>query len=176
MRPVFCIDHDVRPSQILGLAKPLEASRQGLRLPPFGHDSSDIITKKSPNQRNAPLGGNDPAWSELIDQLLVKAGQKARPILHDVPLPVAEDAGESSRENSHPSGMPCLAAITRCEPKRSIKRWSNSYQVQERFGTTYLSMLPAKPIVPPSAAPSRPVNLGLGDLVLIVTCLYTAVW
>src|SRR5208337_631308 len=34
---------------------------------------------------------------------------------------------------------------------------------------------PAKPIVPPSAAPSRPVNLGLGDLVLIVTCLYTAV-
>src|SRR5271166_2666509 len=34
----------------------------------------------------------------------------------------------------------------------------------------------AKPIVPPSAAPSRPVNLGLGDLVLIVTCLYTAVW
>ncbi len=82
----------------------------------------------------------------------------------------------SSRENSHPSGMPCLAAITRCEPKRSIKRWSNSYQVQERFGTTYLSMLPAKPIVPPSAAPSRPVNLGLGDLVLIVTCLYTAVW
>ena len=49
----------------------------------------------------------------------------------------------SSRENSHPSGMPCLAAIMRCEPKRSIKRWSNSYQVQERFGTTYLSMLPA---------------------------------
>ena len=35
---------------------------------------------------------------------------------------------------------------------------------------------PAKLIVPPSAAPSRPVNLGLGDLVLIVTCLYTAVW
>jgi hypothetical protein len=34
----------------------------------------------------------------------------------------------------------------------------------------------AKLIVPPSAAPSRPVNLGLGDLVLIVTCLYTAVW
>ena len=35
---------------------------------------------------------------------------------------------------------------------------------------------PAKLIMPPSAAPSRPVNLGLGDLVLIVTCLYTAVW
>ena len=27
-----------------------------------------------------------------------------------------------------------------------------------------------------SAAPWRPVNSGLGDLVLIVTCLYTAVW
>ena len=34
----------------------------------------------------------------------------------------------------------------------------------------------AKPIVPPSAAPSRPVNLGLGDLVLIATCLYSQVW
>ena len=34
----------------------------------------------------------------------------------------------------------------------------------------------AKLIVPPSAAPSRPVNLSLGDLVLIVTCLYTGVW
>ena len=34
----------------------------------------------------------------------------------------------------------------------------------------------AKPIVPPSAAPSRPVNFGLGDLVLIVTCLYSVVW
>ena len=34
----------------------------------------------------------------------------------------------------------------------------------------------AKPIVPPSAAPWRPVNSGLGDLVLIVTCLSTAVW
>ena len=33
-----------------------------------------------------------------------------------------------------------------------------------------------EPIEPPLAAPSRPVNLGLGDLVLIVTCLYTAVW
>ena len=27
-------------------------------------------------------------------------------------------------------------------------------------------------IVPPSVAPSRPVNLGLGDLVQIATCLY----
>ena len=34
----------------------------------------------------------------------------------------------------------------------------------------------AKPIVPPSAAPWRPVNSGWGDLVLIVTCLSTAVW
>ena len=33
-----------------------------------------------------------------------------------------------------------------------------------------------KPIVPPSAAPSRPVNLGLGDLVLSATCLYSGVW
>jgi len=33
-----------------------------------------------------------------------------------------------------------------------------------------------EPIVPPSAAPSRPVNSGLGDLVLIVTCLYSGVW
>src|SRR5271166_3857214 len=33
-----------------------------------------------------------------------------------------------------------------------------------------------EPIVPPSAAPSRPVNFGLGDLVLIATCLYSAVW
>jgi hypothetical protein len=40
----------------------------------------------------------------------------------------------------------------------------------------YSGQWPVKPIVPPSAAPSRPVNLGLGDLVLIVTCLYTAVW
>src|SRR5271157_126651 len=35
---------------------------------------------------------------------------------------------------------------------------------------------PVKPIVPPSAAPSRPVNFGLGDLVLIATCLYSGVW
>src|SRR5208337_2686037 len=35
---------------------------------------------------------------------------------------------------------------------------------------------PRKPIVPPSAAPSRPVNSGLGDLVLIATCLYSQVW
>ena len=34
----------------------------------------------------------------------------------------------------------------------------------------------AKRIVPPSAAPSRPVNSGLGDLVLIATCLYSGVW
>src|SRR5208283_3862231 len=34
----------------------------------------------------------------------------------------------------------------------------------------------AKRIVPPPAAPSRPVNLGLGDLVLIATCLYSGVW
>jgi len=33
-----------------------------------------------------------------------------------------------------------------------------------------------EPIVPPSAAPSRPVNFGFGDLVLIATCLYSAVW
>ncbi len=33
-----------------------------------------------------------------------------------------------------------------------------------------------EPFVPPSAAPSRPVNTGLGDLVLIATCLYSAVW
>src|SRR5208337_4576263 len=30
-----------------------------------------------------------------------------------------------------------------------------------------------EPIVPPSAAPSRPVNSGLGDLVLIATFLYS---
>ena len=93
MRPVFCIDHDVRPSQILALAKPLEASRQGLRLPPFGHDSSDIIAKKSPNQRNAPLGGNDPTWSEPIDQLLVLAS---------VALScVSKNTGESPRLDDH---------------------------------------------------------------------------
>jgi hypothetical protein len=34
----------------------------------------------------------------------------------------------------------------------------------------------AKPIVPPSAAPSRPVNSGLGVLVLIATFLYSVVW
>ena len=33
-----------------------------------------------------------------------------------------------------------------------------------------------EPFVPPPAAPSRPVNSGLGDLVLIATCLYSAVW
>ena len=46
------------------------------------------------------------------------------------------------------------------------------------WGTSFFQAkpAPAKLIVPPSAAPSRPVNLGLGDLVLIVTCLYTAVW
>src|SRR5271157_3975472 len=33
-----------------------------------------------------------------------------------------------------------------------------------------------EPFVPPSAAPSRPVNSGLGDLVLIATCLYSGVW
>src|SRR5271157_1083088 len=33
-----------------------------------------------------------------------------------------------------------------------------------------------EPIVPPSAAPSRPVNSGLRDLVLIATFLYSAVW
>ena len=33
-----------------------------------------------------------------------------------------------------------------------------------------------EPFVPPSAAPSRPVNSGLGDLVLIATCLYSVVW
>jgi hypothetical protein len=33
-----------------------------------------------------------------------------------------------------------------------------------------------EPFVPPSAAPSRPVNFGLGDLVLIARCLYSAVW
>src|SRR5271157_4372368 len=35
---------------------------------------------------------------------------------------------------------------------------------------------PVEPIVSPSAAPSRPVNSGLGDLVLIATCLYSGVW
>jgi transposase len=33
-----------------------------------------------------------------------------------------------------------------------------------------------EPFVAPSAAPSRPVNSGLGDLVLIATCLYYAIW
>ena len=33
-----------------------------------------------------------------------------------------------------------------------------------------------EPFVPPSAAPSRPVNSGLGDLVLIANCLYYAIW
>ena len=35
---------------------------------------------------------------------------------------------------------------------------------------------PAKPIVPPSAAPSRPVNFGSGDLVLIAVFLHSGVW
>src|SRR5271165_6998955 len=35
---------------------------------------------------------------------------------------------------------------------------------------------PVEPFVPPSAAPSRPVNSGLGDLVLIANCLYDAIW
>ena len=35
---------------------------------------------------------------------------------------------------------------------------------------------PVEPFVPPSAAPSRPVNSGLGDLVLIANCLYYAIW
>jgi hypothetical protein len=33
-----------------------------------------------------------------------------------------------------------------------------------------------EPFVPPSAAPSRAVNSGLGDLVLIANCLYYAIW
>jgi transaldolase/fructose-6-phosphate aldolase-like protein len=41
---------------------------------------------------------------------------------------------------------------------------------------TASTLAAAKRIVPPSAAPSRPVNFGLGDLVLIVTCLYSVVW
>ena len=34
----------------------------------------------------------------------------------------------------------------------------------------------AKPIVPPPAAPSRPVNFGSGDLVLIAVFLHSGVW
>ncbi len=34
----------------------------------------------------------------------------------------------------------------------------------------------AERIVPPSVAPSRPVNFGLGDLVQIAPCLYAVVW
>jgi hypothetical protein len=35
---------------------------------------------------------------------------------------------------------------------------------------------PAEPIVPPSAAPSRPVNFGSGDPVLIAVFLHSGVW
>jgi hypothetical protein len=34
----------------------------------------------------------------------------------------------------------------------------------------------AERIVPPSAAPSRPVNFGLDDLALIAACVYFGVW
>jgi len=33
-----------------------------------------------------------------------------------------------------------------------------------------------EPIEPPPAAPSRPVNFGLGDLVPVAVCHYPAVW
>jgi hypothetical protein len=42
--------------------------------------------------------------------------------------------------------------------------------------TAFLVADPDEPIEPPSAAPSRPVNFGLGDLVFIFVCLYAAVW
>ena len=43
-------------------------------------------------------------------------------------------------------------------------------------GRSYKPEAPAKPIVPPSAAPSRPVNFGSGDLVLIAVFLHSGVW
>ena len=60
-----------------------------------------------------------------------------------------------------------------------------SHKARGRFGRSRSSELRrarmhggalVEPFVPPSAAPSRPLNSGLGDLVLIATCLYSAVW
>ena len=57
------------------------------------------------------------------------------------------------------------------------------FETYDRWKTEILNYFNARqtsaavePFVPPPAAPSRPVNSGLGDLVLIATCLYSAVW
>jgi len=47
---------------------------------------------------------------------------------------------------------------------------------EEEAGRLLIWIAPEKPIEPPLAAPSRPMNSGLGDLVLIATCLYSEVW
>ena len=49
-------------------------------------------------------------------------------------------------------------------------------QLLSRLFRVYKPEAQAKPIVPPSAAPSRPVNFGSGDLALIAVCLHYGVW
>ena len=71
-----------------------------------------------------------------------------------------------------------LAAFMQRLTITHVRRWQE-HRGYAGLGHVYqgrYKSFPVEPIVPPSAAPSRPVNFGLGDLVLIATCLYTAVW
>jgi transposase len=57
------------------------------------------------------------------------------------------------------------------------------FETYDRWKTEILNYFDARqtsaavePFVPPSAAPSRPVNFGLDNLALIAACVYVGVW
>ncbi len=93
--------------------------------------------------------------------------------------PSQEPVNPLSTEESAESSWRCavtdlVCAVLRCWSSAGVSpAWQlgrSSQELSERWWSD------GGPVVPPSAAPSRPVNLGRGDLVLLATCLYSAGW